>query len=203
MEQHIPKPIWQSQNHHQEECHHGIGYWTGAAIFRNRCVWCQCRSKPSSGEVWNAFLRNEASDNVALQPIVFAGKSLTSTKMYHSIIERETLGILHGLAKFYHYCFTHEVSVITGHKLLVVIFKKYLANISHRVQRTPLKIHQYNIIMLYKPWPQLFNADQVSRHNHETNRQGYIPGMYITIRMMESCLDIPDCLRAEEIRKQC
>ena len=39
-------------------------------------------------------------------------------------IEREALGILHGLKKFHHYGFAREVHVITNHKPLVSISKK-------------------------------------------------------------------------------
>ena len=68
--------------------------------------------------------RNEAPNNVALWPIAFASKSLTSTETQYSNIKREALGILHGIDKFHPYCFTDEVSVITDHKPPVAIFKK-------------------------------------------------------------------------------
>ena len=41
--------------------------------------------------------RNEVPDNSALQPIAFASKGLMSTETHYSAIERELLGILHGL----------------------------------------------------------------------------------------------------------
>ena len=72
------------------------------------------------------FPRNESPNNVALWPIAFASKRLTNTETCYSYIEREVLGILHGLEKIHHYCFTHEESVITDHKLLVAILKKML-----------------------------------------------------------------------------
>ena len=49
-------------------------------------------------------------DNTILCPVAFA-----------SNIEREALGILHGLKKFHHYCFAREVLIITDHKPLVAI----------------------------------------------------------------------------------
>ena len=52
----------------------------------------------------------------------------------YSNIEREVLGILHGLEKFHHYCFTCEVSVITDHKPMVAIFKKNVASLSQRLK---------------------------------------------------------------------
>ena len=51
-------------------------------------------------------------DNTILHPIAFASKSLMGTECRYSNIEREALGILHGLKKFHHYCFAREVYVI-------------------------------------------------------------------------------------------
>ena len=62
--------------------------------------------------------------------IAFASKSLMGTEHRYSNIEREALGILHGLKKFHHYCFTREVFVITNHKPLESIFKKDVAMLS-------------------------------------------------------------------------
>ena len=44
---------------------------------------------------------NEAPDNAALHPIVFASTSLSSAEWQCSSIKREALGILHGLEKFH------------------------------------------------------------------------------------------------------
>ena len=68
--------------------------------------------------------KDTVPDNTVLHPIAFACKSLTGTEHRYSDIEREALGILHGLEKFHHYCFTREVHVITNHKPLVSIFKR-------------------------------------------------------------------------------
>ena len=43
-----------------------------------------------------------ALDNTFLRPIIFASKSLTSVECRYSNIEREALGILHGLEIFHH-----------------------------------------------------------------------------------------------------
>ena len=69
-------------------------------------------------------LRDMALDNNILRAITFISRSLSSTDKRYSNIEREVLGILHGLEKFHHYCFTREASIITDHKLLVEIFKE-------------------------------------------------------------------------------
>ena len=71
-----------------------------------------------------------APDNTILRPITFTSKSLTSAEQRYNNTEREALGILHGLEKIHHFCFTREVSIITNHKPLVAIFKKDLVTLS-------------------------------------------------------------------------
>ena len=55
---------------------------------------------------------DEVTDNTILHQIVFASKILLNTDQHYSNIECEALGILHGLEKFHHYCFTREVCII-------------------------------------------------------------------------------------------
>ena len=83
--------------------------------------------------------KDTASDNTNPCPIAFASKSLTGAEQRYSNIEQKSLGILHGLEKFHHYCFGREVLVITDHKLLVSIFKKDVATLSQQIQHIILK----------------------------------------------------------------
>ena len=71
--------------------------------------------------------------------IAFASKSLTSAEHRYSNIEREVLGILHGLEKSHQYCFTKELSIIMDHKPMVAICKK---DIAQWIQHILLRIHQ-------------------------------------------------------------
>ena len=82
----------------------------------------------------------------------------TQSKRY-SITEREALGILNGLEKFWHFSFARQVSVIVDQKALVVIMKKDIAMLSQRLWHTLLRVHQYRIKILYKHRPDLFIAD--------------------------------------------
>ena len=107
-----------------------------------------------------------APQNIALQLIAFASKSLTGVEWRYSNIEWEVLGILHGLEKFHHYCFRGEVLIITDHKPLVAMFKKDVATLSQHIQCIMLKIHQYKVQILYKPDPNIFIADWLSWNNH-------------------------------------
>ena len=70
--------------------------------------------------------KDAVPDNTILHLIAFASKSLTDTECRYSNIEKEVLGILHGLKKFHHYCFAWEVHIKTDHKALVAIFEKML-----------------------------------------------------------------------------
>ena len=99
--------------------------------------------------------KDSTPDNTILQPIAFASKSLTSTECRYRNIEKEALGILHGLKRFYHYCFAMDIHVITDHKPLVAILKKDLATLSQKIQHILLRIHQYTIRIIYKPEPEI------------------------------------------------
>ena len=112
-----------------------------------------------------ACQKGMAPDNTNLHPIAFASKSLTGAEQRYSNIKQGALGILHGLEKFHHYCFGREVLIITDHKL-VSIFKKDVAMLLQCIQCTLLKIHQYRVQVMYKPGPDIFIADWLSRHNH-------------------------------------
>ena len=114
--------------------------------------------------------KDTVPDNTVLCPIAFVSKSLTGTEHRYSNIEREALGILHGLKKFHHYCFKREVHIITDHKALVAILKKDVAMLSQCIQHILLKIHQYRVQILYKPGPEIFIADWLSQHNHKEGK---------------------------------
>ena len=74
--------------------------------------------------------KDNAPDNSALWQTAFTSKHLTSVETYYSGIERDALGILHGLEKFHHYYFVYKVNVTTDHKSLVAIFKKDMVTLS-------------------------------------------------------------------------
>ena len=110
------------------------------------------------------------SDNTILHPIAFPSKGLTAAEHRYNNIDREALGILHGLKKFHHYCFAREVHVITDHKPLVAIFKKDVAMLSQCIQHILLQMHQYRVQILYTPGPEIFIADWLFQHNHQEGK---------------------------------
>ena len=80
--------------------------------------------------------------------------------------------------------------------------KKDVGSLSQRLQRILLYIHWYSIRILYKPSPQLFLVNWLSRYNHKTNRGQEILGLNISINAIQSCVDIPDCITSKEIRPE-
>ena len=68
------------------------------------------------------------------------------------------MGIWYGLGKFYHYFFVREVGIIRDYKALLAIFKKYIATFPQRIQQILLRIHQYRVSFIYRPWPDLIHT---------------------------------------------
>ena len=140
-------------------------------------------------------------NNTTLHPILFDSKSLTGVEHRYSNIEREAIGILHGLKKFHHYCFAREVHIIRDHKPLVAIFKKDVAMPSQHIQCILLKIYQYRVQILYKPGPEICIADWLSQHNHHEGKDELICGMDIRVDTIQSATDIPKCISIVHVQQ--
>ena len=111
------------------------------------------------------------------------------------------IGILDGLERFCHYCFAREVSIITYYTSLVAIFKKDVATLSQRIQSILLRIHQFWVRILYKPGPDLFIADWLSKHNHTENRDPEIPGRDIKVDAIQTATNIPECMSIPQLQQ--
>ena len=96
-------------------------------------------------------------------PLQLPAKAHQVWERRYSNIERVALGMLPRLEKFHHYCFAREVSIITDHKPQIVIFKKVVAMLSQRMQQILLRIYQYRVRKIYKPGPDQFITDWLSR----------------------------------------
>ena len=145
------------------------------------------------------YSKDAAPDNTILRPTAFASKSLTSAEQRYSSIKREALDILHGLKKFHHYSFAREVSIITDHKPLVAIFKK--ATLSQRIQYIFLWIYQYWVRIIYKPGPDFFIMDWLSRHNHMENKDEEICGMDVRVDAIQMTTYIWECMSITQIQQ--
>ena len=148
-----------------------------------------------------ACQRDVAPDNTSLRPFAFASKSLTGAKWRYSNIEWEALGIPHGLEKFHHHCFGREVLIIMDHKPLVAMFKEDVAMLSWHIQHILLKIHQYRVQIIYKPGPDIFIADWLSRHNHVEGKDKPIKDMDIQVDAIQSATDMLECVSVTGIQQ--
>ena len=98
------------------------------------------------------------------QPICFASRTLTSTERNYAQIEKECLAIVFAAERFDQYILGRdEVFVDTDHKPLTTIFKKSLLSSPKRLQRMRLRLQKYMLNVQYKPGPQMFISDTLSR----------------------------------------
>ena len=93
------------------------------------------------------------------------------------------------------------MSKITDHKLLVAIFKKDVATLSQGLQSTVLRIHQYRVRTIYKPEPDLFIADWLSRQNHKEKKDAEMPGIQLNIDAIQTTTNIPGCKTVHELQQ--
>ena len=94
-----------------------------------------------------------------------------------------------------------DVSIITNHKPLGAIFKKDVATLSQRIQHILLRIHQFQVRILYNPGPDRFIADWLSRHNHTKNKDAEIPYMDIKVDTMQTATNIPECMSIPQLQQ--
>ena len=73
-----------------------------------------------------------------------------------------------------------------------------MATLSQHIQHIMLKIHQYRVQILYKPCPEFFIADW--RNNHIEGKDKPIKDMDIQVDVIQSSVDMPDCISLEEIQ---
>ena len=139
-------------------------------------------------------------DNTILHPIAFASKTLTGTECRYSNIEREALGMLHGLKKIPSLLLCKEFHIITDHKPLVAIFKKDMATLSQCIQHILLKSHQYRVQILYKPRPDIVIADWLSWHNHQEGKDEPVQDMDIRVDAIQSTTDILECISISQVQ---
>ena len=87
------------------------------------------------------------------------------------------------------------------HKPLVSIFQKDVAMLSQCIQYILLKIHQYMVQVMYKPGPDIFIADWLSRHNHIEGKNKPMEDMDTQVDALQSTTDMPECVSMAEIQQ--
>lgn len=91
-------------------------------------------------------------------PIAYSSMAMTKPQQKYAQIEKETLEITFGCAKFHQYVFGRRVLVESDHKPLQSIFKKPLHLAPPRLQRILLNLQKYDIEVKFKPGNEMFSC---------------------------------------------
>ena len=98
------------------------------------------------------------------QPVAFASRTRSTTERRYAQIEKEYLTTVFGCQRFSKYITRRaKVTVDSDHKSLQSIFKKSPLKAPCRLQRMMLRLQRYNLDVTYKPGPQIYIADHLSR----------------------------------------
>ena len=98
------------------------------------------------------------------QPVAYASRALTQTDRNYAQIEKECLAIVFAAERFEHYILGKDtVQVLSDHKPLMTIFSKPILTSPKHLQRMRLRLQMYPLKISYKPGPQMFISDTLSR----------------------------------------
>lgn len=95
------------------------------------------------------------------KPIAYASRTLNSTEINYSVIEKELLAMVWATKYFRPYLFGRKFKIVTDHKPLQWVMS--LKEPGSRLTRWRLKLSEYNFTTVYKQGKQNTNADALSR----------------------------------------
>ncbi|CAB4015329.1 Hypothetical predicted protein, partial [Paramuricea clavata] len=99
------------------------------------------------------------------KPVAFASRALTHAEKQYAQIEKELLAIVYGTERFHQYTYGQPVTVESDHKPLEVIHQKPLSAAPRRLQKMMMRLHQYDLTIVYKKGTEMLLADTLSRHH--------------------------------------
>ena len=97
------------------------------------------------------------------QPVTYSSRALTTCERNYSQIEKELLAQVFGVELNHQYIYGRKIVLWSDHKPLETICKKPLATAPKRLQRLLLRLQQYDVEIRYKPGPEMYLADTLSR----------------------------------------
>ena len=97
------------------------------------------------------------------QPVTYASRALTPAEQRYSQIEKELLAQVFGLEHNHHYTFGRRRILWSDHKSLISIYKNPLVSASKHLQRSLLRLQQYDVDLKCKPGSEMYLADTLSR----------------------------------------
>ena len=97
-------------------------------------------------------------------PIAYVSRALTKTERNYAQIEKECLAIVFVAERFEQYILGKEkVKVFSDHKPLETILSKSIHTSPKRLQRMRLRLQKYSLDVEFKPGPQMYISDTLSR----------------------------------------
>lgn len=119
-----------------------------------------------SSEYGVGAVLSHITDNGQEHPIAMGSRTLNSAERRYSQFDKEATAIMFGIHKFHNYLMGRFFTIITDHKPLLGIFdpKKPISNmLSPRLTRIAIALSSHNYQVVYKPGPDIGNADALSR----------------------------------------
>ena len=121
-----------------------------------------------------------------LLPVAYDSKTLTDAESRYANIECKLLGVVGRVEKFHTFCYGRSTIVLSNHKPLTSIVRKYLVNAPPRLQQLLLRLQKYDITIQYEPGKSMIFADHLSRNvNSESSKVPTIPGLNLEVSALE------------------
>ena len=142
--------------------------------------------------VFGAVLSHVMEDQ-SDKPIAYASRSLSTPERKYSQLDKETLAILFGVSKFYHYLYGRHFVIYSDHKPLMHIFNQFKAisvMASTRLQRWALTLSGYQHSIKYRKGSHMCNADTLS-HLPLPDCPTTVPMPPETIALLEQLASVP------------
>lgn len=101
-------------------------------------------------------------------------------------IEKECISIVFACQRFHHYLYGRDmITAETDHKPLIPIFSKPLLNAPKRLQSMLLALQSYNLQVTYKPGPEMFVSDTLSRAVAPHSQPSFLRAEHMVCSMAE------------------
>ena len=97
------------------------------------------------------------------QPVSYSSRALTTSERKYSQIEKELLAQVFGVERNHQFVYGRKIVLWSDHKPLETICKKPLVTAPKCLQRLLLRLQQYDVEIGYKPGPEMYLADTLSR----------------------------------------